>query len=68
MGGPGGTEVPQRAGVQLVRHMTKREAVSLQVDRAFLWIGVRGEWTFKFVLNVRAGVTTQWTGLNGHET
>lgn len=68
MAGPGGTEVPRRAGVQLIRHMTKRKAVSLQIDRVFLGMGVWGERTFKFVLNVRVGVTAQWTDLNGHET
>lgn len=68
MAGPGGTEVPWRAGVQSVRHMTKRETVSLQVDRAFLGMGMWGERTFKFVLNMRAGVTAQGTGLSGNET
>lgn len=57
-----------RAEVQLVRRMTKREAVSLLVDRAFLGMGVWGEQTFNFVLNVRVRVTAQRTGLNGHET
>lgn len=40
----------------------------LQVDRAFLGMGMWGERTFKFVLNMRAGVTAQGTGLSGNET